>query len=397
MTDKDKLQTQLLLDLIRNSREQELLFLQTVRDAAILAGEQVQDKRLDFLEAPPDTSASDVLIDFLISLALGPVASAVVKSFTERGMRAILRNRGVVFVPTVGISLKTFIDEAEKVSGGLLAITDSGIRNAENLIDGAGTLVQNLTNVQKKEFELWRKFAEDTLNVGVDVAKGRLIDKATAPDKPTVPDSKVPGGDTASVAVRRAALAFVRLQEPAVRRVYEHYEEQVRSGDFQFTPKTFITFLENNLKFSSSIKDETNSELETALSLFFEACIWLLHFGSATGIFEQVSEDVPGLASYGPYSVPTGIRNVKFRPERHIVNYWLSRFPHPDGNGRESFFFYSIRHGQLGSGGTELADQAIADLLKWFGDIDARLTPLQKRLNASGLDILGPVNLKKSK
>ena len=367
MADKDKTQA-VLLDLIRKSREQELLFLHTIRDAAILAGEQVQDKRLDLLENPPDVDANSFLTDFLIALALGPGVGLVIKAVTARGMRAILRNRSLNF-----------------------DVTDEGIKAAETVYaPKTEILARNLLDKRKKEFELWTKMAEDIEKVGVDVTIERLK-RVTTTGK-----SNSLGGDTASVAIRRAALSFVRLQEPVVVLIHEHYKDQVQSGDFDFTAETFISFLTNNLKFSDPIKAKANSELERSLSLFFEACIWLLHFAQSGGISQQATETETIKTGGGPSAAhrqleefeEETITTVTLSAKRPIVKYWLSRFPHPAGDGVESFAEYSIKRDVA-----NYPDNAIEDLLKWFKDIEKGIVNLQQ-LGVVGLEVLGPVKIK---
>jgi hypothetical protein len=365
-----------LLDLIRKSREQELLFLRTIRDAAILAGEQVQDKRLDLLENPPDVDSGSFLMDFLIALALGPGASLAIKAFTTRGMRAILRNRGLEF------------DENDQI-----------ILSVEKTLYLPEGLARNLLDERKKEFELWTKVAkgiEQVGEVGVDVAAKRIQSADTA--KGTKPLT----GDTASVAVRRAALSFVRLQEPVVVLVHEHYKDIVESGEFDFTPKIFIKFLENNIKFPEAIKTKTNSELEQSLSLFFEACIWLLHFSESGGINEQLIETETAIVATDTdlRGLPrnTVLRTVtRLSSKRPIVSYWIRRFPHPDGDGRESFLQYFVNKNK-GKKATEdvffeEVFLAISDLQDWFANIEKGIVSLQQ-LGVVGLEVLGPAKPK---
>jgi hypothetical protein len=84
-----------------------------------------------------------------------------------------------------------------------------------------------------------------------------------------------------------------------------------------------------------------NEAEERELSLFFEACIWLLHFGGSGGITSRATDEVPSLSSYGPYGVQTGpATHRELRPDKAIVQYWIARLPHPKGKGGISFVQY---------------------------------------------------------
>jgi len=366
----DKATKEKLLDLIRKSREQELLFLRTVRDAAILAGEQVQDKRLDFLDHPPDVEATPFMVDFLISLALGPVASAVINSFVSRGLKGILRNRGLAFEETTS----------------KIVLLEKTLYVPEHIVDQ-----------KKAEYNLWTRFAERIQKigeVGVDVAAKRLQQPKTVQGNNNLV------GDTASVAVRRAAMSFVRLHQPVVILIHEHYKNLVETGEFNFEPEVFIRFQNNNIKFPKNIKSKTNNEIEKRLSLFFEACIWLLHFTESGGINKQLTEVETHRVGGGPsmglkhtseedYTVTTTILSTK----RPVVVYWLNRFPHPEGDGRESFLSYYSNNSHLASSKSEVEQKALKDLQNWFGYIESGMVNLQK-LGVDGLEIFGPVKPK---
>jgi len=58
-----------------------------------LAASQVQDKRIELLEQGPEISADQFLLDFVLSLAFGPIATRLVGAITKRLFTRMLRSR----------------------------------------------------------------------------------------------------------------------------------------------------------------------------------------------------------------------------------------------------------------------------------------------------------------
>ena len=68
-----------LLSRIAESCARQEYFISSVVDAAHLAIEQVQDKRLESVRSGPKVTAGDFFTDIVIGIALGPVAQRVLK------------------------------------------------------------------------------------------------------------------------------------------------------------------------------------------------------------------------------------------------------------------------------------------------------------------------------
>jgi hypothetical protein len=177
-------------------RAQQLRYIQTIRDAAMLAGEQVQDVRLDLMENPPNASTHGVFIDILLSLALGPVSSAAIKQLTSVGTRAVL-------------SLRFPLAKKNGVFS-LVPYTIDGLKTAQRFVDQRRRI--DLA-AQREHYEYWSKIAEHVGGSIKETTQERILREGAKPQ------SKV-GGDSASVAVRRAALSFARLQERAIERTF---------------------------------------------------------------------------------------------------------------------------------------------------------------------------------
>jgi hypothetical protein len=377
------------LSLIERERIQQLLFLQTIRDAAILAGEQVQDVRLNLLENPPGVSVSDLFMDALISLALGPAASFAIKAAVNRGTRAILASRNAV-----------------GKKNGIYAITPfTSASIARSRRDFLEQKLEELIDPKAKSVELWKTFAGDVLGVPVDIAKRTARQAARKSGKqPRAGDGK--GGDTASVAIRRAALAFSRLQELAVVRVFKEYEGQARAdaADIELLlnlnnylsielPLSRVQVPEQQRPARSAREPIGNEEIERELSLFFEACIWVLHFGGQEAIRQRVVTTYQRLSPVrlGPYFETVTVLHT----DNPIVRYWIDRFPHNKGNGIDSFLLHVERSGHS----TSAIDEALLDLLAWFGDVEAGIAGINKKLQDFGgtpiMEVRGPIKPKK--
>jgi hypothetical protein len=378
------------LSLIEQERIQQLLFLQTVRDAAVLAGEQVQDVRLDLLEKPPGVSVSGIFMEALISLALGSAASFAIKFFVNRGARGILAARGAV----------------SKKNGVHVVVPSTSASMAQSKKDFLDQELEDLVEAKTKRIELWKIFA---VNVVTKLAV-RAVRKS---------DEQPPGGDregdTASVAIRRAALSFARLQELAVHRVFKEYEDQVRADTADIDLLlSLINYFTQTLPLSrlpepdrperrptrparepvSNEEPDSNEDIERKLSLFFEACIWVLHFGGQQAIRKKFESTYTLPAEF--LDSPT--RLVMPRQEitvldidSPLVKYWIHRFPHNKGNGTDSFVFHVIRRGNIHTP----RDQSLRDLLSWFADVETGIAGIQKKLQSFGgpaiMDVLGPI------
>jgi hypothetical protein len=415
-----------LVALIRDAREQQLLFLRTVRDAAMLAGEQVQDMRNALLQDPPGVSATSFLVDVLLTIAMGPVASALISGGVKRGVRWILRDRSA--------SSRSGLITVEERPSLLTPVTDRSIGLAQQTFNGKSTFdPKDLMNVRSTASRLWREYAVKLAESTAAAKSGQaVIGAVSSATKKLIPPAgtagRIPagttgGGDTATVAVRRAALAFVRLQEAAVVRIHEHYVEQATKATLTFTPEVFRKFLEDNVAFER--RHELNEEMEKRLSFFFEACIWLMHFGSAATIGTASRERQVGAGIWGT-------KWVERFASRRLVDYLARRFPHPaDRTGTQSFFEYHVnrtgtpvggwppagtkppagyqprvQRAALGTrdtpggipareGSLSIGEEARRDLLSWLRELESDMTKaIPPELRDLGFQVLGPTKLK---
>jgi hypothetical protein len=349
---------------LERERSAQLLYVDTLRDAATLAGEQVQDVRLDLIDNPPKASTDGIFLDILVALALGPVATAGIRQFANVGTRAVLSLRSAASRKNGGYSIVPF--------------TLDGLRSALQFVERTEAL--ELAR-DKAMYERWAKITSDVLGTSKSVLEDRLKGGAGRVADPDV------GADTASVAVRRAAYAFARMQERTVEAFFAAYLTQVRSERITIDELLALNKVLTKLAVRRApVKPTSNEEFERELSTFFEACIWLLHFGEKGGIAREATEERSASTNYGPYGILTSRDRVRdLRPDRPIVRYWTARLTHPDGKG--SF----LAHESKGAKVTSIhRERAASALLIWFVELEDNMKTVQQNLEARGFIPTGP-------
>lgn len=379
-----------VLALLGRSRQQDLLFLQTVRDAALLAGEQVQDVRLHLLENPPGTETRTFLIEVLLSLALGPAAGALTKALTKAGMGQVLKSRVLAWNIDAGgtISLRTLSRQ------GVVAAT-----RVVAELDNATRLLQRDAEIRRYWTTIARTVAGTSTDEAVKRAKAAAgADGATGP----APGGGLDGGDTASVAVRRAGLAFARQQELVTIRAHEELAARVQFGKVRLNDFTAAKeFLAEKLTPPNAGQLEIGSlDAEANLSLAFEAAIWVAHLQEP----ERLAQDWGDILK-----IP--------REYEALLSYFIRRFPHNSGDGRQTFLEFWTSRGlgeyqppTIGFMGLGYArpdkepvtpgrygakERAIIDLIKWFGTVARNLETAKRAYEGMvGFKALGPTRPK---
>ncbi|MFF0013065.1 hypothetical protein [Streptomyces sp. NPDC005374] len=345
------------MSMIQQARDRDLLFVHTVRDAATLAGEQVQDVRLKLLENPPPTESDSFLMDVFISLALGPAAAPLVRALSTRAVGfAVAKRQLSTALDAAGLNVAIGLTESTTMADRFLARNDA-VR------------------------DLWTGFAEQSLGVVITQSQAHWPKQGALP-------SPVPlEGDTASVAIRRAAYAHARVHELTALRTYDNLVTGLQSGTV--TPeaaKQLSTLLAKDID-----KDRDDQAFEKGLSLLFEASIWVMHINDAVRAPRT---------QWRYLSIP-----AKFDK---LFAYFIRRFPHDQGNGNDNFLSHVIRTssqrgGFLGVAAKPLAgqlgkysvdEQARVDLLIWFEKLRAGHEVARTAFQGIGYENLGPVKPK---
>src|SRR5262245_36053720 len=97
--------------LLKTAAVDQIESLQTMLDAAVLAAEQVQDKRLELLEEGPEVTAVDIFIEFAIVFALDvKLVGRFVGSITKQALRRRVQQQELLrrVISDVGSSKQTY-------------------------------------------------------------------------------------------------------------------------------------------------------------------------------------------------------------------------------------------------------------------------------------------------
>lgn len=367
MTAKQKAAT---LTLLSESKANDLLYVHTVRDAAMLAGEQVQDTRLTVLEKPPATeSDSHVLIDVLVSLALSPAAEFLLQFVTESAVGLLLAKRKLA-------------------EGGGIDVSDF----EGDTVKGVGTVADAFLVRESKARELWNERATDSVLVARDVVIEKVTTAAERNAAQLNDVVKPAAGDTASVTVRRCAMGFARQQERATSRAHDALSARVSQGLVDAEAADLLKGVLTSTGQRVSSPDPAGSDLvERRMSLLFEATIWALHL-QATSLLPKYGGEFKGMAMAAG-SVP-------------LFDYLIRRFPHDKGTAGLSFLAFQLRGGRTGfgvdpvplageTGSYSGREQAVIDLLLWMDVIRTSLDKTTRALSEPpGFKNLGKVRVR---
>lgn len=363
----------------QQSLDQELLFLATVRDAAVLAGEQVQDVRLRFLEDPPGVESYSFFMDVVLAVTLGPLAGKAVGALAKGAVGKILGSRGISWQ----------VDGASVVRR---------VISAEAAAEGARVMVQTehleqlLVRRDSPARALWTWVAEEVSKTAKDeaVTRGKAALGKLAPL-----EARSASGDTASVAIRRTALAFARTQEAASRQTHADWAQQIAGGAFPPAAAPALTgffmtyFLQPPDRRTAAIA--SNEELERRMSLQYEAVIWAAHLGPQKHLAR------PELLA----------NRLLIKPDyKPLLSYLVNRLPHPSGRG--SFLEHECLTGNFSAGRARnpflpgdmgefsSAERAITTMLAWLGEVARSVEEAGRSLGGTGLEVLGPTKPKSS-
>lgn len=224
--------------------------VQAMMDGVNLAAEQVQDKRLEFLEVGPSTDSDAIIITFVLTLVLeGTVGPAIAAVMTRYALQPIMRGvANAITAMQKRSSLKQLLlfrqDAAKKASG---AIFSKGLSSPErvDLIVQAQEL-QKAADALKRDLRGQSGSAKSllaSLNVITRFTEGNLV----AGTKAGIAASNLPGSskplgteDSPGVAVTAAAMADASRLRLTVVATREALEAEIRRPDAKLDDVTKI-------------------------------------------------------------------------------------------------------------------------------------------------------------
>jgi len=327
-----------LLRLIARSHKLQDIYLDTIGEAVVLAAEQVQDKRLELIETPETVFAIDIIFDFFIGLALGGIASVLIRKGIGVILGRLLRFRAA-FIKLADLELDKLTVQVVKEEIGP---------------EAAKALRQPLKKIKKgtKDYELYRKVAETAVERTKKAIEGAIEQKH---------QGKFTGagwaGDSVGVGFINAVQTNISQQKAATRAIHDELSIVVQNDAID---ASLLNDLRDFLQTLVRVEEMVDLyELKTQLRLLDEAGIWSLLVDPDTiRSTRQIPQYDPGTL-IGGRSLRVGevdVPRYNFRDD--LVKYWVSRFPHP-GYSDYTTSFEERHHG----------DKAVLALIDYFRKI----------------------------
>lgn len=213
---------------IRKAKAARLEGLQAIVDGAILAVEQVQDKRIDLMEKGPEVTIDEIIFDFLLGLAVGQVgkslktitdsiAKQLADSVVEYG--SLAKNKKFASVLGSAIELSD-AEKFEKLFGNSATITPRVIRDYNQAV--REFIAENIGN----DLEIATQRSLST----VEIPKSLRDATTQAITGRTAKEVRLEPTDSPSVAMLSAAQAFVSKQRYIQTLAHDGMEIIVLSG-----------------------------------------------------------------------------------------------------------------------------------------------------------------------
>lgn len=336
-----------LLNLISLSRRRQELYIDTIIDSWILAAEQVQDKRLEVLESGPEVAIEQIIIDFCITLLLGPCATVLMKSITKS-----------VFTK-IGKTLTTYF-----VKEGNFWVIDKR---------------KYIKEVTSSTLAIIRKATNETVNVSLDVTKRRLRTMAiSALQGGGIPHSQkiLEANDSPGVGVVSAVSSYVRHLKASINLVHDDYiNKVVANGINNETAVDLIKFIKEDINYSN-IKDKGDPFAGLDISIVkeeykrhFEWFIWTL-------IFPEMYRLEPNYlpAEYTAMMGPS--EGSWLVVPKKLLQYFIRRFIHPWSKCSETFLQYNVKRMPTASR-SGIEEISISDLNKFWKEINKQAAKMK--------------------
>ncbi len=286
----------------------QLEYIQTIMDGAVLAAEQVQDKRLEMLEQVPDVSASQIFIDFALTFILeSPLAGKILHMMTQKLLLPRLRG-WVMAKENALIEIKSqlprdFLYAGQKITAYISPQQRSAL----------GELA--------KEIKKLHRYAEILHQTGPEqgpypylVAFIKAVREAYKTSS-TLPSQNLEASDTPGVSILDLAQSYVSTQRLSILVEQSMFELWIRTGRLSIKD-TYQRFSWETIEKDGKVA--SLSEIKDRHKRYFELLIWtlLLYDHSFTG--KQVTTPRQSFTLSTDY--------VPFR----LSQYWLKRFINPE-------------------------------------------------------------------
>ena len=276
-----------LVFLIRSSAAVQAERLQAIVDGAVLAVEQVQDKRIELLEKGPEVEISDVIFDMLLSVCLMGLGKALVP-ITE----SIAKN--LVQVASFYGSLPS--SRVGRVLAGAAAFFDTKFASRS-------------VSIGPNDITKYNAYVREVVTRGVNKALEKGTEKglgSVEKRKPLTNEVDLEATDTPGVAILGAAQTYASSQRAANAIHHAGLEAVVRAG----ADSTLLAQIRDVVSYDP-LPDEIVA-VRDQHKMLFEAVIWSKLFGFDQSIHLKAA------------SFSSDIELPGVKPP--LMRYWSNRF-----------------------------------------------------------------------
>jgi hypothetical protein len=319
--------------LLHNSCADQIESLQLMMDAAVLAVEQVQDKRLELLEEGPEVTASELFVTWMIQFGLeaniaGKLVSGVIKRVLSRRL-AQKRLTEVVIKQLEKAQrsgrYKPFALPIGSKSGALRLLSTGEaalLRSQGVVVQEVQTLAAREIEVAKAELESMNRWTKalralrEQSDGGVDALIKATVATRSKGNQEIPPDR--PGArDTPGVSVLDQVQQYVSAHRMAVRAEASHLEMLIRAD--VIPPDSFNAM--QYLTPAPLVVDNralTHTEAKDYLKRYFESIIWTL-----------ILKEKPLVGGHEERDWRVRIANLPDQVPEKLLKYFLRRFINP--------------------------------------------------------------------
>jgi hypothetical protein len=334
----------------------ELRFVLTAFGAVVegmeLAAEQVQDKRLEFVETPPDVSVGEALVSVLMAFGLfnlGMPVTAVAKAIEAEYVSILATRRTALFEQVM-----------DRMAGGL--DWRKGLEQKSVAFEHLKSVVEGRMETVKQTNEFLSFFAKHARDIGEGTAAGAKsvhaeLRKQAAPVPPgaTPVGSATPGlwdprifgpqlapgtkrvvqrgfdpkqgGDSPSVAVQRDLRTKYREMQFFVDAILDQAQHDLLACIIARSPEK-VDLLTADLLTIYDAADKAAKQISVSLGrirdeafVLYEKVIWMLLYGQTLYVNPAIVHD--------PVDDDRLILGKPSPPPQPLVKYWWGRFPSP--------------------------------------------------------------------
>jgi hypothetical protein len=288
-------QLEMLIAQIRQSAAIQTERIQAIVDGAILAVEQVQDKRIEILEKGPEVEVSDVIFDMFLGVALSGLGKALVP-ITESIAKELANTvtwYGRLSNSRTGFQALRFVGRTFDKEGAFASDFGYGKVTARGMASYNKAL---------------REVLEQGIGKRLDAAVEQGLKRAEGKGKSLSHEVDLADTDTPGVAILGAAQTYASNHRAAIAMYHAGFETMARVSP---DPQTLAGIRD---AISLSPLDDPIVAIRDKHKLLFEVIIWVKLFGFDEKTEIKAKGFKPGLTL--PGVTPP------------LMRYWRKRFAH---------------------------------------------------------------------